>query len=53
MMGSRQEYRIVYERSATGWGAFVPSLPGLGIAGSTFEEVETLIREGIPFHLER
>jgi predicted RNase H-like HicB family nuclease len=43
---------VVYERTQTGWSAFVPALPGLGVAGDTREEVEQLIREGIPFHLE-
>jgi predicted RNase H-like HicB family nuclease len=27
-------------------------LPGLGVAGSTLEEVKKLIREGIEFHIE-
>jgi predicted RNase H-like HicB family nuclease len=47
-----KEYRIVYEESRTGWGAYVPDLPGLGVVGSTFNEVQILIREGIKFHLE-
>jgi hypothetical protein len=33
-------------------GAYVPALPGLGVAGETRKEVEQLIREGIPFHLQ-
>jgi predicted RNase H-like HicB family nuclease len=43
---------VVYERTQTGWSAFVPALPGLAVAGDTHDEVEQLIREGIPFHLE-
>jgi predicted RNase H-like HicB family nuclease len=46
------KYLIVYEKSATGWGAYAPDLPGLGAAGKTLEEVKDLIREGIEFHLE-
>lgn len=46
------KYLVIYERSATGWGAYVPDLPGLGVVGSTLEEVKKLIREGIEFHLE-
>ena len=45
-------WAVVYERTSTGWSAYVPALPGLGVAGSTRAEVEQLIREGIPFHLE-
>jgi predicted RNase H-like HicB family nuclease len=45
-------WSVVYERTATGWSAYVPALPGLAVTGSTRAEVEQLIREGIPFHLE-
>lgn len=45
-------WSVVYERTSTGWSAYVPALPGLGVAGDTRAEVEQLIREGIPFHLE-
>jgi predicted RNase H-like HicB family nuclease len=30
----------------------VPALPGLGVARDTRAEVEQLIREGVPFHIE-
>jgi predicted RNase H-like HicB family nuclease len=46
------EYLVVYEQSKDGWGAYVPDLPGLGVVGDTFEEVQQLIAEGIPLHLE-
>jgi predicted RNase H-like HicB family nuclease len=46
------KYLIVYEKSATGWGAYAPGLPGLGAAGKTLDEVKDFIREGIEFHLE-
>ena len=46
------EYLVVYEQSKDGWGAYVPDLPGLGVVGETFEEVQKLIAEGIPLHLE-
>lgn len=45
-------WSVVYERTATGWSAYVPALPGLGVTGETRPEAERLIREGIPFHLE-
>lgn len=47
-----KEYAVIFEKTATGWSAYVPDLPGLGVAGSTFEETEQLIREGIEFHIE-
>ena len=46
------KFLVIYEKSETGWGAYVPDLPGLGVAGSSLEEVKRLIREGIEFHLE-
>ena len=43
---------MIYEKSESGWGAYVPDLPGLGVAADSLEEVKKLIREGIEFHLE-
>jgi predicted RNase H-like HicB family nuclease len=47
-----KEYAVIFEKTETGWSAYVPDLPGLGVAGSTFEETEQLIREGVAFHIE-
>jgi predicted RNase H-like HicB family nuclease len=47
-----KEYAVIFEKTETGWSAYVPDLPGLGVAGSTFEETEQLIREGIEFHID-
>ncbi|WP_419805587.1 type II toxin-antitoxin system HicA family toxin [Terriglobus sp.] len=47
-----KEYAAVFEKTSTGWSAYVPDLPGLGVGAETFEETEQLIREGIEFHLE-
>ena len=46
------EYVVIYEPSATGWGAYCPDLPGLGVVGKTRAEVERLIREGVEIHIE-
>jgi predicted RNase H-like HicB family nuclease len=46
------EYVVIYEPSATGWSAYCPDLPGLGVAGKTRAEVERLIREGVEIHIE-
>jgi len=47
-----KENAAVFEKTANGWSAYAPDLPGLGVAGSTFEETEQLLREGIEFHIE-
>ncbi len=47
-----REYTVIYERASDGgWGAYAPDLPGLGVIGDTFDEAETLIREGIALHI--
>ena len=45
-------YAVVIEHEGEAWGAYVPDLPGCVAAGSSREEVEQLIREAIPLHLE-
>jgi predicted RNase H-like HicB family nuclease len=46
------KYLAIYEKSKTGWGAYAPDLPGLGVVGRTLDEVKKLIREAMDFHLE-
>jgi predicted RNase H-like HicB family nuclease len=45
-------YAVVIEKSGTGYGAFVPDLPGCVAVGETIQETERLIKEAIQFHLE-
>ena len=46
-------YLVIYEPAGDGgWSAYSPDVPGCVAAGSTREEVEDLMREAIPFHLE-
>jgi predicted RNase H-like HicB family nuclease len=45
-------YLVVVEKGPESFGAYVPDLPGCVAAGETREEVLTLIREAIEFHLE-
>jgi len=45
-------YVVVYEKSSTGWSAYVPDLPGVVTTGSTKESTKQMIREAIEFHLE-
>ncbi|MGH9494537.1 MAG: type II toxin-antitoxin system HicB family antitoxin [Candidatus Sulfotelmatobacter sp.] len=46
------KYLVIYEKSSEGWGAYAPDLPGLGVAGTTLDEVKELIREAMEFHLD-
>jgi len=45
-------YLVVVEKGPKSFGAYVPDLPGCVAAGESREEVLTLIREAIEFHLE-
>jgi len=44
-------YAVIYERSSTGYGAYAPDLPGLGVVSTTLEETKILMREGIEAHV--
>ena len=46
------QYAVIIEKSETGFGAFVPDLPGCVAVGDTIEETEREIREAIEFHLD-
>ena len=46
------QYAVIIEKSDTGFGAFVPDLPGCVAVGETEDEVRQLIREAIAFHLD-
>jgi predicted RNase H-like HicB family nuclease len=43
---------VVYEKSDTGWAAYVPDLPGVVTTGRTKADVRSLIQEAIEFHLD-
>ena len=45
-------YVVIYEKSQTGWAAYVPDLPGVVTTGQTRDEVRSLIQEAIEFHLD-
>ena len=46
------KYMVVVEQSDTGYGAYVPDLPGCIAAAETREEITLLIQEAIEFHIE-
>jgi len=45
-------YLVVVEKGPTSFGAYVPDLPGCVAAADTKDEVLSLIREAIEFHIE-
>ena len=47
-----ENYLIIYEKSKTGYSAYVPDLQGCTSAGETREEIEINIIEAIKLHLE-
>ena len=46
------QYLIVIEKTATGFSAYSPDLPGCIATGATREEIEQNIREAIEFHID-
>jgi predicted RNase H-like HicB family nuclease len=46
------KYAIIIEKSANGFGAYAPDLPGCVTAGETVEETIQLMKEAIEFHIE-
>lgn len=47
-----KKYLVIIEKAETGYGAYVPDLPGCVATAPTKDEVERLIFEGIQFHIE-
>jgi predicted RNase H-like HicB family nuclease len=45
------QYLIVIEKTATGFSAYSPDLPGCVTTGATREEIEQNIRDAIEFHI--
>jgi len=44
-------YVIVIEQTETGYSAYAPDLPGLGVTGATIEEVRELISRGVTVYI--
>jgi predicted RNase H-like HicB family nuclease len=47
-----RKYLVIYEKTNTGFSAYVPDLPGCAASGSTKIEAHQNIQEAIEFHLE-
>ena len=46
------KYLVIYEKSTSGWSAYIPDLPGCVTTGKTLDETKRLMREAVEFHLE-
>lgn len=46
------KYLYILEKTATGYSAYVPDLPGCVAAGETADETNHSILEAIEFHLD-
>jgi predicted RNase H-like HicB family nuclease len=47
-----KQYLVVVEKGESGYGAYVPDLPGCVAAAETREEVVRLVQLAIAFHIE-
>ena len=45
------KYAVLFEKTNTGYSAYVPDLPGCIAAGETFDETAELMRKAIQMHL--
>ena len=46
------KYLVVIEESESGFGAYVPDLPGCVAVAGTRDDVSRLIHEAVEFHLD-
>lgn len=45
------KYAVIYEKTTTGYSAYVPDLPGCVSAGATLTETAELMQGAIELHL--
>jgi len=45
-------YVVIFEKTATGYSAYVPDLPGCVTTGPNLPDTEALIKDAISFHLD-
>ena len=46
------KFIVIYERTKTGYSAYLPDLPGCIAAGPTLDDTRKLMNEAIAMHLE-
>ncbi len=47
-----KKYIAILEESETGYGAYIPDLPGCGVVADTKEEALSLLKEAAQMHIE-
>ena len=47
-----KRFLVIYEKTDSGYSAYVPDLPGCAATGKTKSEIEKNIYEAIEFHIE-
>lgn len=45
-------YTVVFEKTSSGYSAYVPDLPGCVAAAKTLDETRTLMKEAVAMHIE-
>lgn len=45
------KYAVIFEKSATGYGAYAPDLPGCIATGQTLEQTRERMAEAIHYHI--
>lgn len=47
-----KQYTVILEQSDSGYGAYIPDLPGCGVAAETKEEALSMLKEAVRMHIE-
>ncbi len=45
-------YAVVFERTPNNYAAYAPDVPGCIATGKTWDDIQTMIKEAIEFHIE-
>ena len=45
-------YAVVFEKGPNSYSSYIPDLPGCVGAATTWDEIQTMMREAIEFHIE-
>jgi len=46
------KYFVIYDKTGTGFSAYVPDLPGCIATGATLDDTKAIMRQAIELHLE-
>lgn len=48
----KRRYMVVYERGKRNYSGFAPDVPGCVSTGKTLEEMRSMMKEALEFHIE-